>query len=103
LLYNGVTNMRFSKNYKKLGYPIFTTIRGNRGYYKEGQTIKVTTPDSCFHAEIVSIRTINLKDITNTIADKDADCSKEALIRLMIKFYKDNADNLILITLIKVK
>ena len=94
--------MRFSKTYLKLNYPIFTTIRQNKNYYKEGQTIEinVATGDK-FYAEVVSIRHINLKDITDTIAKHDVGCSKEYLKELMCKFYKDKANDLILITLMK--
>jgi hypothetical protein len=93
--------MRFSKYYSKLSYPVFTTIRQNKGYYKEGQIINITTPKSKFSAEIVAIRYIKLNDITDTIAKYDADSSKKYLKELMCKFYKDKANDLILITLMK--
>lgn len=94
--------MKFSKNYSKLNYPIFTTIRRNNGYYKEGRTIQVNIPNNkSFIADIVGIRYITLKDITETMANRDADCSRKELIELMGTFYKENANDLILITLMK--
>ena len=100
-LVNKEFKMKFSKNYSKLKYNTFTTIRQNKGYYKEAQTIVVKTPTTSFYAEIVAIRNIRLKDITETIAQRDADCSQKELIDLMKLFYKNNADELILITLMK--
>ena len=94
--------MKFSHHYTKLDYPVFTTIRKNRGYYKAGQRILIQEPYSEFKAEIVSIRYISLLNITENIANKDADCTKAELIKLMQRFYKDEANDLILITLMKV-
>lgn len=94
--------MKFSKEYSKLQYPIFTTIRQNKGYYKIGQKILITTPNNTFEAEIVSIRNIQLHQISETLAFRDADCTAEDLCTLMKKFYQSNANDLILITLMKV-
>ena len=94
--------MKFSKEYSKLQYPIFTTIRQNKGYYREGQVINVTTPKQQFKAEIVSIRKMSLINITTTIAHWDADCPTQALENLLVRFYKDKANDLILLTLMKV-
>ena len=93
--------MKFSKEYKKLNCPIFTTIRQNGGYYNEGQRINVYTPNQEFRAEIVGIRNLSIRDITPTIALRDADCNVEDIIKLFKMFYKDKADDLILITLMK--
>jgi len=93
--------MKFSKKYTKLSYPIFTTIRQDKGYYKEGYIINVNTPNQNFKAEVVGIRNIGLKDITSTIALRDADCEPGELIELMKKFYKHTANDLILITLMR--
>ena len=48
---------------------------------------------------IVSIRKINLKDITPTIALRDADCSVSDILQLFKRFYKNEADDLIILTL----
>lgn len=93
--------MKFSKEYKKLKYPIFTTIRQDGGYYRECQQVKIETPEQNFWAEIVSIRKIGLEDITNTLALRDADCSVEDIINLFKRFYKEEAGKLILITLMR--
>jgi hypothetical protein len=95
--------MKFSKEYSKLQYPIFTTIRQNYGYYKVGQTIGIDTPKQSFCAEIVSIRNIQLCHISETIALRDADCTTEELVLLMKKFYQSNANDLILITLMRME
>ena len=91
--------MKFSSDYSKLAYPIFTTIRHNGGYYSEGQIIKIYTPKEEFRAQIVGIRYIGLKDITETIAKRDADMDVERIIGLFKMFYKEKANDLILITL----
>lgn len=95
--------MKFFKQRSKLKYPVFTTIRQNKGYYQPGKIIKIQTPGLEFYAEVVGIRFITKDDITNTIAQRDADCSKEVLIELLNKFYKEKSNDLILITLMKVK
>ena len=95
--------MKFSHNYTKLKYPIFTTIRQNKKKYKEGQVIKIETLNEKFEAEIVSIREIYLNHITDIIALRDADCDRDSLIENLSLWYKDKANNLILITLMRVK
>lgn len=94
--------MKFSKEYSKLNYPIFTTIRQNKGFYEVGMDIKIYTPKQQFYAQIVSIRNIALNDITDTIAKRDADCGYLELRQMMKNFYKNKASDLILITLMKV-
>ena len=95
--------MKFSKEYQKLSYPIFTTIRQNGGYYQEGQRINIDTPEQTFRAEIVGIRYLSIRDITPTMALRDADCSVDEIIKLFKMFYKDKANDLILITLMKMQ
>ena len=94
--------MRFSKEYKKLSYPVFTTIRRNRGYYKEGQKINVLTPEQNFRAEVVSIRPICKVNITKTVALRDADCEPGELIKMLTDWYGSKSNHLILITLMKI-
>lgn len=93
--------MKFTTQWKKLSYPVFTTIRQDKGYYKVGQNIPIETPKESFRAEIVSIREMTQYDITNTIAYRDADCSKEAFDNLLYRFYGNNIGDLILLTLMR--
>lgn len=94
--------MKFSKEYSKLKYPIFTTIRQDKGYYNLGQIINVETPEQVFKAEVVSLRKMTTNDLTVTMALRDADCSVQSLEELFKRFYKDNVGPLVLITLMKV-
>ena len=94
--------MKFSKSYSKLNYPIFTTIRQDKGYYKVGQIINVNTPETSFEAEILAIRELSNADITENMARVDADCSKQKLQGLMNLFYREKAEELILLTLAKI-
>lgn len=91
--------MKFSKEYNKLSYPVFTTIRQNKGYYKQGQTIKVYTPKQEFMVEILSIVCITKKQMTDTISHLDAECSREYLLSMLERWYGKNADEYILLTL----
>jgi hypothetical protein len=93
--------MKFSTHYSKLDFPIFTTIRQNKGYYYPSQTITITTPNSTFSAEIASIRHIKKSDITWTMAQRDADCGREELIVKLENWYGKIFDDFILITLMK--
>ena len=91
--------MKFSKNYSKLDYPVFTTIRRNIGYYKEGMIISVKTLDENFGVEVLSIRRITKRNITELMAVRDADCSKVELIKMLERWYGTTYNDFILITL----
>ena len=93
--------MKFSKDYPKLSWNVFTTIRQNKGYYEEGQRIPITTPRGEFWAEIVSIRYLKKEEITDTIADYDAKTSKLALINMLERWYGQTYNDFILITLMR--
>lgn len=94
--------MKFSKQYSKLSYPVFTTIRQNKEDYQAGQIINIDTPKGTFKAEILSIRELFIEDITENMAQIDADCSRQDLIDLLKSFYEENIDDLILLTLVKI-
>lgn len=91
--------MKFSKEYRKLRRKSFTTIRKNLGYYQKGQIIEVITPKQGFIAEIQEIREITKDDITEDLAQRDADCSRRELIDLLEKWYGKDHDDFILIFL----
>lgn len=95
--------MKFSHHYTKLDYPIFTTIRQNKSYYKLGQQILIYEPNNIFKAEIVSIRKIIKNEITENIARRDADCSKEILIQKLKTWYGKEYNDFILLTLMKIE
>jgi len=94
--------MRFSHEYCKLKFPVFTTIRRNKGWYKTRQKINVLTPEQNFRAEVVSIRPISKRDITKTVAFRDADCEPGDLIKMLNDWYGAKSNDLILITLMKI-
>lgn len=98
----GLSKMKFSHSYSKLNYPVFTTIRQNKGYYEVGQRINIYTPELEFQAEIVSIRQIIKRNITFTMAQRDADCHPESLVDTLETWYGKRYDNFILITLMKI-
>ncbi len=91
--------MKFSKDYSKLNCRIFTTIRKNLGYYKEGTVISIRTLNDTFSAEILSIRKIQKHNITEIIAMRDAECSKKKLINMLESWYGKSYNDFILITL----
>ena len=94
--------MKFTHHYSKLDYPVFTTIRQNKGWYKVGQHIAIQEPHGEFQAQIVSIRQITKKDITHVMAQRDADCDTERLIDKLEEWYGELYNDFILITLMKI-
>jgi len=93
--------VKFSKQYSKLNYNIFTTIRKNKGYYRVKQVIDVETPLEKFKAEIVSVRNITKADITENMAWKDADMERLYLLSLLEDWYGQQCDDFILLTLMR--
>ena len=100
--------MRFSKDYSKLSKNIFTTIRKNIGYYhynsninksSVGFIITVKTPTKSFKVKIIEIKYIKKKDITEELAQSDADCSRAELIAMLEKWYGKEFDDFVLLTL----
>jgi hypothetical protein len=94
--------MKFTYHYTKLDYPIFTTIRQNKGWYKVGQQILINTPKAEFKAEIAAIRLIKKNNITFTMAQRDADCSANELIEKLEAWYGKTYNDFILITFMKI-
>lgn len=93
--------MRFSKSYSKLKRDEFTTIRKDTGYYYPGKKVKVTLIES-FSAKVVNVKPISKSNITENLAQSDADCSRQELIAMLEKWYGKKCDNYVLITLRKV-
>ena len=93
--------MRFSKDYSKLDKPIFTTIRKVSAYYRICGIHKIKTPTKEFKAMIVAGEIIAKKDITEELAQSDADCSKAELIAMLEKWYGKGFDDFVLLTLEK--
>ena len=94
--------MKFSKNWSKLFWGTFTTIRKYGDYYKLGYAYPIETPTKTFYAEVVSTRRIKKEDITETIALRDADMSRDDLIKLLERFYGAEFNDFILVTLMSI-
>lgn len=92
--------MKFSHQYKKLSWPVFTTIRQNKGYYHAGQTIQIETPNSSFSATIVSVQPIKKANISSEIAWFDAHTTRINLLDMLEKWYSSSYDDYIIITLL---
>lgn len=95
--------MKFSKDYTKLDWDKFTTIRLNNGYYKEGKMVKINTPTKDFKAKVVMTEAITKGDITEELAEMDADCSREELIGMLENWYGKKKDDFVLIWMEKVR
>ena len=93
--------MRFSKNWTKLEQDVFTTIRKKTDYYYVNKLIKIRTPKGDFLAKIIDRKPMKKADITDDIAMKDADCSKEQLISILENWYGKNYDDFIFLTIRK--
>lgn len=79
--------MRFSKDYSKLDNDRFTTIRRRGTYYISGRIVNVVTPTKKFKAEVLMVESITKEDITEELAQKDADCSRAELIKMLERWY----------------
>jgi len=80
----------FSKNYTKLGWDLFTTIRLDHGnnYYQAGENVELTLCGAHFHyAIILGVRKITLHEVSEELAILDADTSREGFYYLMKGFY----------------
>ncbi len=91
--------IRFSKEYSKLKEKEFTTIRRNTKYYKEDTIYTIRTPKNSFQAKTSTVVKIKKADITNELSLSDADCSKEALIQMLERWYGLKFDDFVLITM----
>jgi len=94
--------MKFSQDWTKLSQPRFTTIRKSGGYYRVGRKYLCETPTTRFYAKVVHMRYILKQDITEDIAQADADTDKESLIKLLNRFYGKDYDGFVLMTLERV-
>ena len=90
--------MRFSKDYSKLDKQIFTTIRKNTSHYRLMRKCKVHTPTSLFTAYLIKLRRLKKEQITEKLAQSDADCSRTELIAMLEKWYGKEFDDFLLLT-----
>ncbi len=94
--------MKFSKDYSKLGNQIFTTIRKNTRYNRvlgnTGSSILIMTPTRQFWAQIIEKNEIKKNQITEKLANSDADCSRAELITMLEKWYGKEFDDFLLFT-----
>lgn len=91
--------MKFSKNYEKLGWVIFTTIRKNTGKYRLGDIHTMNTPMGKFNAKVIGLYLIKKEEITDSLANIDAETTKEGLIKMLDTWYGRGFDDYVLITL----
>jgi hypothetical protein len=91
--------MKFSKNWTKLEQDVFTTIRKNTNYYYPNKLIKIRTPKAEFLARIIERTFIKKEDITEDIARKDADCSREELITILEGWYGKQYNDFVFLTI----
>ena len=94
--------MKFSSNYEKLNWVIFTTIRKNTGRYKLGKIYKIDAPSrykKVFEARVIGLLPIKKKEMTDDLARVDADATKEELIKILESWYGKAFDDYVLITL----
>lgn len=105
--------MRFIKSYRKFAWSLFTTVRLRSTAYRVGKTYTCTVPDgecpTChqtkhrqFRAKVIARTDITLDDITDELAQKDADCDAETL-KLSLRFWYGPDAELVLLTLEKVQ
>ena len=92
--------IRFTTNWEKLGWTIFTTIRKNTGSKKIGQIHTIKTPRSgTFKAKVIGVYPIKKEEITDDLATFDADTDRDGLIKMLEGWYGKDFDNFVLITL----
>lgn len=95
--------MKFSKDYSKLDKPIFTTIRKKTIAYALGGHYKIKSPTKEFMVRLIIIQLLKKNEITEELAQSDADCSKAELIVMLEKWYGKEFDDFVLLTLEKEK
>ena len=95
--------MIFSKHYSKLDRDVFTTIRRNTGYYRPAQIIfcQVKGERQEIKASILSVVPIKKSEITDALAQADADCSRTELLAMLTDWYGSACDDYVLIRLRK--
>ena len=91
--------MKFSKNWKKLSEPYFTTIRKNTGRYRLGSECTINAPRGKFKAYIIGLMMIKKEDITDMMAKYDAETDRNGLISMLEGWYGKTFNDYILITL----
>ena len=94
--------MKFTHEYRKLSEKVFTTIRKNTGFYKNGQAYRIDTPEQKFKAKVTGSIRIFKAEINDFLAQNDADMSAEELIALLEKWYGKKFDDFVLLTLERV-
>lgn len=91
--------MKFSKDYSKLDFKAFTTIRKRSLRYSWGGNYKIETPTREFRATVRAICPIKKINITESLALADADCSRGELITMLEKWYGKDFDDFMLLVL----
>ena len=96
--------LKCANHYSKFSNPLgtFTEIRKSAVGYSVGSIVTMITPLSKFDATIVKRKTIRKSDITEELAQSDADCSREALLKKLEEWYGEDTERLLLLTLERV-
>ena len=93
--------IRFSQNWEKLNSVVFTTIRKNTGSKKLGQIHSIVTPIKTFKAKIIGLYPIRKSEISDILANYDADMNQDALIEMLEGWYGKTFDNFVIVTLLR--
>ena len=91
--------IRFSTNWEKLNWVVFTTIRKNTGSKKVGQIHTIKAPGCEFKAKVIGIYPIKKLDITDDLAFIDAYTDRKDLISMLEGWYGKDFNDFVLITL----
>lgn len=94
--------LKFSKQYSKLSFPIFTTIRKNTQTYQIGKVYEASAPNGSFMFEVLARRPLKKADITENMAYADADCLRGELLGHLVDWYGESYDDFVLLTVCKV-
>jgi len=91
--------MKFSVDWEKLSWTVFTTIRKNTGTYRLGRIYKIKQPAGIFYAKVIGLLPIKKADITDALAIYDAEQTRKELIQTLEAWYGKKFDDYVLITL----
>ena len=94
--------LRFSRNWSKLDHRIFTTIRDRACALEVGKVYEATYPGGVFKFEVIGRRDITRDDITESVAQADADMSRSELLKALDTWYGSEQNELVLLTLCKI-
>lgn len=95
--------MKFSKEYSKLSSNEFTTIRKRSRLYRRGTIVHIVTPTQKFDGRVIARLATYKHEITEEMALKDADCTRQELISMLEKWYGKSFDDFVLLKMRRIK